>query len=240
MTKDNKGLQDLETRLILLGSLGKISTGIDKAKIPSARATLYETAADIIAGPNQIEVDGKKVDNDAHSNLIKELRYGPEYAQSEINGVIDHISSEMQDDYKKYEKNIQGKIEISINSFLAEAENKAEAAQILGVYLTDFIDLKDPTQAEADEAANKDFRERLGIPYAFDQVGDIGKYNDVMTRAYLSDYLVESKDKKSYKVDMEKVNEKFTFELKDVARLYVNTKSIDKTKKADKSKPSKK
>ncbi|MCD4666283.1 hypothetical protein K8R47_00550 [archaeon] len=224
----------LEQKLLRLGQLSNISREIDNTQSPSERGHFYELATQTIAGPKRVMQNDVEVDNQGYIGLIRELtRSGPEYAQMNITGNIDNQVSEIEKEYNDKKTGVLEEITSSINGKLKDVKSKAEAAAVLQVYLSEFVKLKqDPTQADADEAENQNFKEQLGIPYAFDQIGSLAHYKDIALRSVLSDYLVQEGEGKSakYTVDKEKIG-KFTEDVKSGAMLYTRAKNIDEASK---------
>lgn len=226
----NENQPNLEDKLFNLGSLASVSKNINDSKNPSEKGSLYEMAAQIIAGPSSFKRDGNQVRNEDYFNFIKEIRYSPEIAQMNIQGNIGARVNEIEAEYKSNKDSILKKITSSINKGLSKAKNKIEATQILVPYLSDIIGIKEPTQHEADEYQNQDFSQRLRIPYAFDQSGSIDGYKDLRLRTLMSEFIKENKEgnKVTYEVDNSKIKE-LAEETLSGAVLYTKAKSIERS-----------
>lgn len=224
----NENQPKLEDKLLDLGSLTSISRNIDESREPSQRGQLYEAAAELIAGPRLIETEQGKRENLDYRNLIKELRYSPEYAQTLIQGNMNIKASEIKNEYETKKGEILKQIANLIDKRLITAKNKIEATYLLKPFLEDLMKIKEPTQSEANEVENRNFENRLKIPYAFDQIGSTEHYKDLVMRNILSNYIIEEKenDKVIYKVNKEKLSE-ITDNIISGAILYAKAKTIE-------------
>ena len=230
MLNENQ-ISDLERKLLDIGNLVSVSKGIDKST-SSKRGHLYENAAMIIAGPRVIGEGKDARENKAYTDLIEEMRYSPEYAQMQINGAVNIRSEEIKKEVEDSKDKLLETIANSINSNLDKAKNKSEAAEILKLYLNDLIDIKDPSQEEADETVNDEFRMKLRIPYSFDRKGSISQYKELMLRSVASEFLAEKGEgsNKKYELDVSKIKDSIK-EVVGIAKLYTNTKFVEKNYK---------
>ena len=160
------------------------------------------------------------------------MRYSPEYAQMQINGAVNIRSEEIKKEVEDSKDKLLETIANSINSNLDKAKNKSEAAEILKLYLNDLIDIKDPSQEEADETVNDEFRMKLRIPYSFDRKGSISQYKELMLRSVASEFLAEKGEgsNKKYELDVSKIKDSIK-EVVGIAKLYTNTKFVEKNYK---------
>ncbi len=221
--------KSLEQRLLEIGSLSQLNKGINKAKYPSERYQLYQNLAGILS----------EGDPNLYKTAYGDIRISPEEAvRYALEGTHSRVK-EAEPLYQANKEKITKEVISAIKEDVKNAKNKAEAAALLSFYLKGLHDIPDLDQITADEYAQEEAAEKLGVNMNFSARGSIEKYRplheNLQARLYASEYLKDIKDKKGeaigYELDEEKIT-KLMDKVETGALMYKNSKDLAKLKEA--------
>src|SRR3989344_8007403 len=205
--KINPEVESLEKILETAGSLFHMQRGVDRATTASERMSVYQNIA--LTGASD---DDGNVDSALYSTIYGDIRVSPEEA---ARYAFEMGRTRLQNGSALYEKHkvaIKAKVVGAMEADVLATKSKSQAADTLGVYFADLFNLPEYDQGSADEIAQMDFAQRIGVSMNFSARGSKGKFDSLQTRIRASEYLVDKKDKKGnvigYELDKKKIMER--------------------------------
>jgi len=232
--------KSLEDKLLQIGNLHQISRDIENSKKYRERYSLYRALAGELS-----EGDLKR-----YKEAYRDIRVSPEEAIRYSLEGLGNRAKKAEPQYKEKKKEILENLVSTINKDLKGAKDGHEASTILSHYLTGLYETPELDQITADEYAQEDAAESLGVSMNFSARGHIEHYREkhesLYARIYASQYLKEitqgkGKNKKviGYELDKEKIA-KLADNIVNTAVIYRNAKIIaeykTKQKEAEKAK----
>lgn len=243
MAEDQKQKQgpNLEDRLLEIGSLMQLRKGINKSKNPGERFPLYQILAQRLA-PDYIEYYRNQGENINPEEAIKvaygDIRISPEEA---LRYAVEGTQKRVNDTKSLYEGKNKNKIIKDIVSAMEKdiknSKSIDEAAEKLSIYLRGLFQTPELDQITADEYAQKEAAEALGVSMNFSARGSIEKYRGrhegLYARAFAHEYLKENKenDKIIYSIDKDKIG-KIMDKVEGASLLYTNYINLKAMKEA--------
>ncbi|MEK6932422.1 MAG: hypothetical protein AABW56_01350 [Nanoarchaeota archaeon] len=228
----------LEERLLQIGAYTRLSRGLEKSSSNTERYQLYKNLAGLAAS----EIQDPALRNRRYKEAYGDIRVSPEEAvRYALENKQDKIN-ETQPLYNGGDKEkILEEVVSEMKGELKGVKNGAEAAAKLATYLTGLYDAPKLGQGQADEYAQEDAADDLGVSMNFSARGNIGDYRNrhesLYARMYASQFMKEIKDKDKkvtgYELDEKKVKE-FMKDIDKAAVIYSNTKAIKEFKKEQK------
>lgn len=217
MTEQNG--PNLEQRLLQIGSLNKISDKINISESPAERSRHYQTLANILSEGNPQLY--KEAYGDIRVSPEEAIRYAQEGSKTR--------AAEAEPLYQERKEKIIDTILSSIKETLKGVKNKAEAASILGFYLQGLEQTPKLDQVTANEYAQEESAEALGVSMNFSARGSINDYKDkhqsLHSRLYASTYLKDKEGDVNYKLDEKKLRDLME-DVNSAAVVYSNAQAI--------------
>ena len=225
----------LEDRLLQIGEYSKIVRGIDKSKKASERYSLYADLAKL----STLEIQDPNLRARRYKEAYGDIRISPEEAiRYGIEG-LSNKAGETEPLYKGAAKEkIVEEVFSNMESDLSKAKDGAQAASVLANYLRGLYDAPELDQVTANEYAQEDAANDLGVSMNYSARGSISNYQNkhesLNARLFASQYLKEKKNGDKvvgYQLNKKKLMEDVMGKLEAVAVVYSNTKKIQKVKK---------
>lgn len=236
MTQENQG-PSLEDRLLQVGSINQTGRQIEKSKRYSERSQLYQQLAGLLSEGNQKR----------YKEAYGDIRLSPEEAMRYSLEGLSSRAKDIESQYKENKDKIINKVISSMKDTLKEAKNKSEAASILSNYFISLFDLQELDQNTADEYAQQDVAEDLGVSMNFSARGSIENYRpkheSLQARIYASQYLKDKKNEDGkiigYELDKKKIAETMNKVIPG-ATMYTNAMGIEEAKQKEAAEKAKK
>jgi len=228
MTQNQTQEKSLEQRLLEIGSLSHLTRDLNDSKKPNERVGLYSNIAGILSEGN--EQDYKTAYGDMRLSLEEAYRYAHEGTQTRVN--------DAEGLYSRNKGKIIKEVTSSMENDLKSAKNKHQAASILSNYFMGLFNVPELDQVTADEYAQNDFANKIGVGMNFSARGHIEDYREahknLQARIFASKFLRElnSKDgkEKVYTVNKTKLNELMD-KVNPAAVVYTNARRLKEAKK---------
>lgn len=235
-------LKTLEERLVDIGNLKSLITGVQKLDDNKLRVNAYRTIAKILTKDSNSEISDEDERNRKREALYysyyENIRVSPEEAtRYALEGVASRVKS-IEKLYEDNKESIVKTIVSSINGDLKKAKTKAEAGQILVEYLSGLDKLNAPEvdQSVLDRHANLEAAAQGGVSMHFGMKGNKKEFEGLYARGVALKYVKEEENKESgitsYKIDEEKFEE-LVKDVENAGLLYTNVKHVEFIKERD-------
>src|SRR3989344_7523926 len=195
MTQEQNQGPKLEDRLLQIGAYNRLSRSIEKSDSKTERYNLYKG----LAGLSVSEIQDPELRNQRYKEAYGDIRVSPEEA---IRYALENKQEKINETQSLYKgegkEKILEEVVSEMKGELKGVKNGAEAAAKIATYLTGLYDTPELGQGNADEYAQEDAANDLGVSMNFSARGNIGdyrkKHESLYARMYASQFMKEVKD----------------------------------------------
>jgi len=209
---EQEQFSELEKKLLGIANYQEVSDGIKESKDAGLRDLLYTNLVNEFFGDMDLSQFSDEEKREKYAEIQENVYHSPENAfRLAREGMVTRAKA-AEKEYNANKKEIMSKAANKINDVLKNAETKAQAADIMALYLKNIVKTQDVDQNKADSIAKQELAGMMGVNSVFYAHGNSERYKIMALRAIASQYLDEVKlenknnQKVGYKLNENKIS----------------------------------